>query len=152
MTTAAMITAEAPIAVFPDELPSPNVDGIVEHQLSGKTCVLTGVFDGGFSGLKAMQKGKDGVKAFLESHGAKVTGSVSNKTAYIVCGRLPGADKVGKAAKFPHVKLTTLETLCNGLVANAVEEAVANTLVNPAELAYSAGFAGNGLKRRRSEA
>jgi DNA ligase (NAD+) len=34
---------------------------------------------------------RDGVKEFIESHGGKVTDSVSKKTSYLVLGEEPGS-------------------------------------------------------------
>ena len=39
---------------------------------------------------------REGVKEFIESHGGKVTDSVSNNTSYLVLGEAPGS-KVEKA-------------------------------------------------------
>ena len=56
--------------------------------LAGKTFVLTG----------SMSQPRAKVKALVEAHGGKVTGSVSKKTGYVVAGDSPGS-KVEKAAK-----------------------------------------------------
>ncbi len=55
--------------------------------LSGMTFVVTGTL-AGFS--------RDGIKEFIESHGGKVTDSVSKKTSYLVLGENPGS-KLDKA-------------------------------------------------------
>jgi DNA ligase (NAD+) len=58
-----------------------------EGPLSGLTFVVTGTL-AGFS--------REGVKEFIESHGGKVTDSVSKKTSYLVAGEAPGS-KLQKA-------------------------------------------------------
>lgn len=58
-----------------------------EGALAGLTFVVTGTL-AGFS--------RDGVKEFIESHGGKVTDSVSKKTSYLVLGEAPGS-KLQKA-------------------------------------------------------
>jgi DNA ligase (NAD+) len=55
--------------------------------LAGMTFVVTGALPG-FS--------RDGVKEFIQSHGGKVTDSVSKKTSYVVVGEAPGS-KLEKA-------------------------------------------------------
>lgn len=55
--------------------------------LDGLTFVVTGTL-AGFS--------RDGVKEFIQSHGGKVTDSVSKKTSYLVVGEAPGS-KLEKA-------------------------------------------------------
>ena len=59
---------------------------VTEQPLTGKTFVLTG----------ALGRPRDDVKAELVSLGAKVTGSVSKKTNYVVVGEDPGS-KLAKA-------------------------------------------------------
>ncbi len=61
-----------------------------EGPLAGWTFVVTGTL-AGFS--------REGVKEFIESHGGKVTDSVSNKTSYLVAGEAPGS-KLQKAQEF----------------------------------------------------
>jgi DNA ligase (NAD+) len=53
-----------------------------EGALSGFTFVVTGT-------LPTLSR--DGVKEFIESHGGKVTDSVSKKTSYLVLGENPGS-------------------------------------------------------------
>ena len=56
--------------------------------LEGKTFVLTGT----------MSVSRNEVKALIEAHGGKVTGSVSKRTSFVVAGDSPGS-KVEKAEK-----------------------------------------------------
>lgn len=58
-----------------------------DRSLSGMTFVITGT-------LPTMSR--DGATAFIESHGGKVTGSVSKKTDYLVAGEAAGS-KLAKA-------------------------------------------------------
>jgi DNA ligase (NAD+) len=55
--------------------------------LNGLTFVVTGTLPT-FS--------RDGVKEFIQSHGGKVTDSVSKKTSYVIAGEAPGS-KIDKA-------------------------------------------------------
>tara|TARA_B100000700_G_scaffold91145_2_gene102750 strand:- start:7111 stop:9468 length:2358 start_codon:yes stop_codon:yes gene_type:complete len=66
---------------------SVEVEADEELSLSGQTWVVTGV-------LPSMTR--DEATDFLESHGAKVTKSVSKKTDYVLCGENAGS-KRGKA-------------------------------------------------------
>ncbi len=77
-------------------LPRPGVNGAKLDAFRGKTFVLTGEFPevGGGAGLNL---GKDRVKAMIESFGGRVTGSVSNKTDYVLIGASPGSKKVSEA-------------------------------------------------------
>jgi len=54
----------------------------------GKTFVVSGVFKN-FS--------RDGIKEHIESHGGKVSGSISSKTTYVVAGDDMGPSKRKKA-------------------------------------------------------
>ncbi|BBG65455.1 DNA ligase [Hydrogenimonas sp.] len=66
----------------------PEREEIVESPFSGKTVVLTGT----------MKKSRGEIKAMLEHLGAKVTGSVSKHTDYVIYGEDPGS-KYEKAKK-----------------------------------------------------
>jgi DNA ligase (NAD+) len=61
-------------------------DGLLP--LRDKTFVVSGVFE---------RHSRDGIKAFIEQHGGKVTGSVSSKTSYVVAGEGMGPEKRKKA-------------------------------------------------------
>ena len=63
--------------------------------LAGKTFVLTG----------ALSRPRDAVKDELEAFGAKVVGSVSKKTDYVVAGEDPGS----KLAKAQELGVTVLD-------------------------------------------
>jgi DNA ligase (NAD+) len=76
----------------------PSADG----PLSGMTFVVTGT-------LPTLSR--DGVKDFIESHGGKVTDSVSRKTDYLVLGEAPGS-KYQKALELG-VKVITEDELRN---------------------------------------
>ena len=59
-----------------------------EGPLTGQTYVITGTLEGW---------SRDGAQAELEARGAKVTNSVSKKTAGLIVGEEPGASKLKKA-------------------------------------------------------
>ena len=59
-------------------------------KLNGMTLVVSGVFEH-FS--------RDEIKADIESHGGKVSGSISGKTSYLVAGEKMGPEKLKKAEK-----------------------------------------------------
>ncbi|MDH5446226.1 MAG: NAD-dependent DNA ligase LigA [Gammaproteobacteria bacterium] len=67
-----------------------------EQKLSGKTFVITGT-------LSSM--GRDDAKQRLLAQGAKVTGSVSKKTDYVIVGENPGS----KASKAEQLGITILD-------------------------------------------
>ncbi|WP_201353544.1 NAD-dependent DNA ligase LigA [Hydrogenimonas urashimensis] len=60
---------------------APEKEEIVESPFTGKTVVLTGT----------MKKSRGEIKAMLEHLGAKVSGSVSKKTDYVIYGEDPGS-------------------------------------------------------------
>ena len=70
--------------------PDVEVQSVAESPLQGKSFVLTGT-------LSSMTR--DEAKAELQALGAKVTGSVSKKTNYVVVGENPGS-KADKAKEF----------------------------------------------------
>lgn len=64
-----------------------KADLFEEDGFSGKTVVITGT----------LSKGRDEIKAILEEAGAKVAGSVSANTHYLITGAGVGASKTSKA-------------------------------------------------------
>jgi hypothetical protein len=126
-------------------LPRPGVDGVAAGQLQAATCVLTGVFD--VEGGGGFMRGKEGVKTFLQGHGAKVVGSVSKKTTHVVAGRLPGYDKLSKGRDVG-ATIVTLETLTTGLRANDVASAVEKETFKFETVELSKGYGGNGKGKR----
>lgn len=71
---------------------------IIDSQFSGKTVVLTG----------AMSKPRDEVKSMLERLGAKISGSVSKKTDFVIFGEDAGS-KLDKAIELGVTTLSELE-------------------------------------------
>lgn len=65
----------------------PQVQAVSSEQFEGKTFVITGTLEG-WSRSQA--------RAWIESHGGKVTGSVSKKTDYLIAGQNAGS-KLDKA-------------------------------------------------------
>ena len=63
---------------------------VASGQLEGMTLVVSGVFEH-FS--------RDEIKADIENHGGKVSGSISGKTTYLVAGDKMGPEKLKKAEK-----------------------------------------------------
>ena len=63
---------------------------VASGQLEGMTLVVSGVFEH-FS--------RDEIKADIENHGGKVSGSISGKTTYLVAGDKMGPEKLKKAVK-----------------------------------------------------
>lgn len=63
---------------------------VTEHQLEGLTFVVSGVFS---------QFSRDEIKAHIEAHGGKVSGSISGKTSYLLAGEKMGPEKAKKAEK-----------------------------------------------------
>ena len=76
-------------------LPAPSSDRTAA--LAGKTFVITGDLD-------AMDR--DTATTWLASFGARVTGSVSGKTDFLVVGREPGWSKVGMANELGVARIT----------------------------------------------
>ena len=70
---------------WPDIEIQNNPEGAVESPLSGKTFVLTGTLT---------QFTRAQAKAYLQAVGAKVAGSVSKKTDYVVAGEAAGSKLV----------------------------------------------------------
>ncbi len=71
-----------------NHLPKPSEADAADLPLAGKTVVLTGT----------LSVGRDEMKRLLEAKGAKVTGSISKNTDYLVAGEGGGSkrDKAGK--------------------------------------------------------
>lgn len=69
-------------------------------KLDGMTLVVSGVFEH-FS--------RDEIKADIENHGGKVSGSISGKTAYLVAGEKMGPEKLKKAEKLGVKIISELE-------------------------------------------
>ena len=68
------------------------VNGDSSSPFYGATCVLTGVFDQWPDRNELAEK--------LMSLGARVTGSVSGKTDFLICGEDPGVAKIEKAEEY----------------------------------------------------
>jgi len=62
----------------------------LSENLSGKSFVISGVFE---------KHSRDELKAFIDQHGGKNSGSISKKTDYIVAGANMGPSKYQKAQK-----------------------------------------------------
>jgi DNA ligase (NAD+) len=90
--------------VWPVSNPQSAINNQKSGALSGLTFVLTGTL-AGFS--------REGVKEYIESHGGKVTDSVSKNTSYLVLGEAPGSkyDKA-KALGVKIVDAGELRKLC----------------------------------------
>jgi len=61
----------------------------LSNALEGKTIVISGVFS----------VSRDAMKALVEKHGGKNSGSVSGKTSFLLAGANPGPEKVKKCAE-----------------------------------------------------
>ncbi len=72
---------------------------------------------------------RDGAKEALVSRGAKVTGSVSKKTGFVVVGDNPGS-KYDKAVQ---LKVPVLDEAGFGVLLEQGAEAARELAVNPAE-------------------
>lgn len=62
----------------------------INNLLNGKTFVVSGVFS---------RFSRDEIKAHIEQHGGKVSGSISGKTDYLLAGEKMGPEKLKKAEK-----------------------------------------------------
>ncbi|MCR4829475.1 MAG: NAD-dependent DNA ligase LigA [Bacteroidales bacterium] len=62
----------------------------ISSHLEGKTFVVSGVFS---------RFSRDEIKASIELHGGKVSGSISGKTDYVLAGEKMGPEKLKKAEK-----------------------------------------------------
>ncbi len=71
-------------------------------QLDGMTFVVSGVFE---------KFSRDEIKADIEAHGGKVSGSISGKTTYLLAGERMGPEKLKKAEKLGVEILTEQEYL-----------------------------------------
>lgn len=60
----------------------------VSHELSGKTFVVSGVFE---------KFSRDSIKQAIENHGGKIQSGISSKTQYLVAGSESGPAKLEKA-------------------------------------------------------
>ena len=60
------------------------------NELQGLTFVVSGVFS---------RFSREELKAHIESHGGKVSSSISSKTSYLVAGEKMGPEKLKKAQK-----------------------------------------------------
>ncbi len=77
------------------------------EKLKDKTLVVSGVFN---------KYSRDGIKELIESHGGKVTGSVSSKTDYLVAGENMGPKKLKQAEdlSIPVISEEEFEKLLTG--------------------------------------
>lgn len=128
-------------------IPVPGKRGAKRHALDGKRVVLTGVFPevGGGAGLR---RGKDRVKAMVESFGGRVTSRISGLTDILLVGKEPGYSAVTKARTSPRITMMTLEDLTEGLTKGRVTEGNGGAIipVKPVVIPkFSAGYRGNTL-------
>jgi DNA ligase (NAD+) len=78
------------------------IDNRISNVLEGMTIVVSGTFDH-FS--------RDEIKASIEQHGGKASGSISSKTTYLLAGAKVGPEKLKKAEKLGVPLLTEEEYL-----------------------------------------
>ncbi|KAI8614747.1 hypothetical protein BC830DRAFT_1125914 [Chytriomyces sp. MP71] len=121
-------------------MPRPGINGAIADCLQGKTVVLTGIFPevGGGVGLTL---GKNRMKQICESFGARVTGSVSGRTDFLIVGQDPGFSKVNQARESERCKLLTLKDLLLTIHGQKDVKQIEDPEIN----SYSTGFRGNGL-------
>lgn len=107
------VTADAVVDFFADEhqrsvihrlrdagLQMQVAENAVGSSLQGLTFVVSGVFEH-FS--------RDEIKASIEQHGGKVSGSISSKTSYVLAGDKMGPEKLKKAEKLGIPILSEIE-------------------------------------------
>ncbi|MEY2763942.1 MAG: hypothetical protein RLZZ205_366, partial [Bacteroidota bacterium] len=70
------------------QLESNQSESFQSNVLEGRIFVVSGVFE---------KYGRDELKGIIESHGGKVSGSISSKTHFVVAGRDMGPAKLEKA-------------------------------------------------------
>jgi DNA ligase (NAD+) len=70
------------------QMSSNHVENLQSDLLATKVFVVSGVFE---------KYGRDEIKSLIESHGGKVSGSISAKTHFVVAGRDMGPAKLEKA-------------------------------------------------------
>ena len=73
-----------------------------DDKLAGKTIVVSGVFE---------RFSRDEIKADIEKHGGKVSGSISGKTDYLLAGEKMGPEKQKKAEKLGVKVISEVEYL-----------------------------------------
>ena len=73
-----------------------------DNKLAGMTIVVSGVFEHFL---------RDEIKADIEKHGGKVSGSISGKTTYLLAGDKMGPEKQKKAEKLGVKVITEAEYL-----------------------------------------
>ena len=98
----------AQLAIHPlsdNYLPIPAAADLTSKPLAGKTFVITGT----------LSIERDAMKELIESKGGKVSGSISAKTHYLLCGE-GGGSKRDKAEqlKVPVIDETALQALISG--------------------------------------
>jgi len=121
--------------------------GGVDDSLKGKTFVLTGVFPELDDDSTGFQRGKETLAAAIKKFGGKVTGSVSKKTSFVVCGKDPGASKVEKGVATEGCALVNLKGVTALMCGTPASD------VPPPEITkFSNGYGGNGLLKNDAAA
>ncbi|MFO0595446.1 MAG: BRCT domain-containing protein [Myxococcaceae bacterium] len=117
------------------EAPKPGKGATLD--LTFKSVVITGDLDG---------YDRDGAKAWLESLGAAVKGSVSKKTDYLIVGRDAGATKLAKAKELGIAQLTEAQ-LREGLGLGAAAPAPAAVVTTAAAPSRAPARSGSGKEK-----